>query len=270
MAENVIKIGGRLHSSAQGNILAGANEIYDDEKQKKQSVINAEVDEAIADLQEDLADAGKVDDIEVNGDTVVDPITKKASITVPTKISELPNDLNYQTSSQVDAKVAAVAVNDVNVSVDNTAPAGQPSAEKTFENGVLGITFKNVKGEKGDPLTWNDLTDIQKASLQGKQGDSAVFDPNTGNILATLHNEVGGDDANSMTQKAITEKILPAVNGNIYCPAVIADKCISQSGKASSSSSTTGHGITDFIPLEEGCTGLHIVSGAWQNAWSAR
>ena len=270
MAENVIKIGGRLHSSAQGNVLSGANEIYDDEKQKKQSVINAEVDEAIADLQEGLADAGKVDDIEVNGDSVVDPLTKKASITIPTKVSDLNNDSSYQTESQVNEKVAAAAVNEVNVAVDNTAPAGQPSAEKTYQNGVLEITFKNVKGQKGDPLTWNDLTDIQKASLQGKQGASAVFDPNTGNILATLHNEVGGDDANSMTQKAITEKILPAVNGNIYCPAVIADKCISQSGKASSSSSTTGHGITDFIPLEEGCTGLHIVSGAWQNSWAAR
>ena len=228
------------------------------------------VDDLRDEIEEGIVEAGKVNDVTVNGDSVLDPGTKVANITVPTKVSDLTNDSEFQTSSQVDAKVAAAAVNDVNVSVDNTAPAGQPSAEKTYQNGVLEITFKNIKGEKGDPLTWNDLTDIQKASLQGKQGASAVFDPNTGNILATLHNEIGGDDANSMTQKAITEKILPAVNGNINCPAVIADKCINLYGKASSSASTTGHGITDFIPLEEGCTGLHIVSGAWQNAWSDR
>ena len=235
-----------------------------------QQMITEAVEDLREEIEEGLVEAGKVNDVTVNGDTVLDPGTKVANISLPTKISDLPNDSKYQTESQVNAKVAAAAVNEVNVAVDNTAPAGQPLAEKTFENGVLDITFKNVKGEKGDPLEWDDLTDIQKASLQGKQGDSAVFDPNTGNVLATLHNEIGGDDANSMTQKAITEKILPAVNGNINCPAVIADKCISQSGKASSASSTTGHGITDFIPLEEGCTGLHIVSGAWQNAWSAR
>lgn len=42
MAENKINVGGRLHSIATGNVLAGANEIFDDEKNKKQSQINTE------------------------------------------------------------------------------------------------------------------------------------------------------------------------------------------------------------------------------------
>lgn len=46
MAEN-INIGGRLHSTATGNVVAGANEIYDDTKGKKQSVVNAETDTAL-------------------------------------------------------------------------------------------------------------------------------------------------------------------------------------------------------------------------------
>lgn len=48
MAEN-INIAGRLHSTATGNIVAGANEIYDDIKGKKQSVVNQETDASLAD-----------------------------------------------------------------------------------------------------------------------------------------------------------------------------------------------------------------------------
>ncbi len=42
---------------------------------------------------------------------------------------------------------------------------------------------------------------------RGPQGDSAVFDPQTGNVLATLHNTTGYDDANAMTQKAVTVEL---------------------------------------------------------------
>ncbi|MBO7693015.1 MAG: hypothetical protein J6Y28_09700 [Acholeplasmatales bacterium] len=49
MAENKnIEVGGRLHSIASGNVLAGADEIFDDAKNKKQSVINAEVDSILS------------------------------------------------------------------------------------------------------------------------------------------------------------------------------------------------------------------------------
>lgn len=48
MAEN-INIAGRLHSTATGNVVAGANEIYDDTKGKKQSVVNQETDAALDD-----------------------------------------------------------------------------------------------------------------------------------------------------------------------------------------------------------------------------
>ena len=46
-----INIGGRLHSTATGNVVAGANEILDDVKGKKQSAINQETDEALAGKQ---------------------------------------------------------------------------------------------------------------------------------------------------------------------------------------------------------------------------
>ena len=49
-----IDIGGRLHSTATGNVVAGANEILDDNEQKKQSEINAELIEAVENLSEEM------------------------------------------------------------------------------------------------------------------------------------------------------------------------------------------------------------------------
>lgn len=51
-----INIGGRLHSTATGNTVAGANEILDDSKGKKQSVINQETDAALAGKQATIED----------------------------------------------------------------------------------------------------------------------------------------------------------------------------------------------------------------------
>ena len=48
MADNKINVGGRLHSVATGNILAGADEILDDNRGKKQSEVNIDVDNALA------------------------------------------------------------------------------------------------------------------------------------------------------------------------------------------------------------------------------
>lgn len=48
MAYNKINVGGRLHSIATSNVLAGANEILDDSKGKKQSEINVDIDNALA------------------------------------------------------------------------------------------------------------------------------------------------------------------------------------------------------------------------------
>ena len=41
----------------------------------------------------------------------------------------------------------------------------------------------------------------------GPKGASAVFDPETGNILAMLESTIGNNDANAMTQEAVTKEI---------------------------------------------------------------
>ena len=91
-------------------------------------------------------------------------------------------------------------------------------------NLIIGIP----QGPKGDPFTYDDFTPEQLAALkgadgapgkdgkdgkdgaqgpQGPQGASAVFDPDTGNILATLESTTGLNAANAMTQKAVTESL---------------------------------------------------------------
>lgn len=50
-----IPIGGRLHSTATGNIVTGANEIFDDDKNKKQSIINQEIDNRLTTAEEAIA-----------------------------------------------------------------------------------------------------------------------------------------------------------------------------------------------------------------------
>lgn len=52
--ESDIKIAGRLHSTATGNVVAGADEIMDDTLGKKQGVINADDDRRITAVEEDI------------------------------------------------------------------------------------------------------------------------------------------------------------------------------------------------------------------------
>lgn len=52
----MIDVGGRLHSAATGNVLAGANEILDDAKGKRQSDINAEQLEAMINVEGEQLD----------------------------------------------------------------------------------------------------------------------------------------------------------------------------------------------------------------------
>ena len=52
----VTNIPGRLHSVEQGNIVVGANEVYDDTKGKKQNVINSETDAELLRLEQTKQD----------------------------------------------------------------------------------------------------------------------------------------------------------------------------------------------------------------------
>lgn len=62
----------------------------------------ASIESAVNALEDAVANAGKVDDVKVNGESVV--TEKVANITVPTKVSELNNDSGYISSTEKGAK----------------------------------------------------------------------------------------------------------------------------------------------------------------------
>ena len=68
-----INVGGRLHSAASGNVLAGADEILDDVNYspgKKQSVVNAELLEAIGEGGAAVITNAEMDEV-LGGDVAV-------------------------------------------------------------------------------------------------------------------------------------------------------------------------------------------------------
>lgn len=69
----VVNVPGRLHSVEQGNILAGANEIYDDTKLKKQNVINGETDAELLRLDQAKQDNLTFDNVPMENST--NPVT---------------------------------------------------------------------------------------------------------------------------------------------------------------------------------------------------
>lgn len=143
------------------------------------------------------AEGGNINDVLVNGDSVVR--AGKANITVPTNVSDLHNDANYSTKSYVDTKVEDAIID--TVTVDYTEDGGSPDASVQFINRELNFTMKNMK------MKYSEMTAEEKQEIvgpKGTPGDSAIFDPSTGNI-STMKQTTGDDDLSPMSQKAVTD-----------------------------------------------------------------
>ena len=166
---------------------------------------------------------GKVDDVKVNGESVLNE-ANEANIVVPTTVEEFSDSSDYakktdlqtmqgqvaqaisDTVEQLEQSIEDAAVSEVEATVDNNT--GTPEVDYTFENGKIQLDFKNLKGEKGDKMQFSDLTEAEKESLKGPQGDSAVYnpeDPDTPDFV--MANEKGNSTTKSMTQKAVTDEI---------------------------------------------------------------
>lgn len=159
-------------------------------------------------LQKDML--GKVDDVKVNGESVLNE-ANEANIVVPTTVEELSDSSDFakktdlqDLTQQLEQSIEDAAVSEVEATVDNNT--GTPEVDYTFENGKIQLDFRNLKGEKGDKLQFSDLNQHEKDSLKGAPGESAVFDPNTGNI-AVIEQSVGDSTTNPMSQKATTDAI---------------------------------------------------------------
>ena len=76
-----------------------------------------------------------------------------------------------------------------------------------------------------------------------------------------LYGGIGINTDGAMTQKAVTESVLPIENGQYSMPCAVPKKMINSSGVLAGNSQT--YGTTDFMMLEDGQTKLKVISGVW-------
>jgi hypothetical protein len=95
------------------------------------------------------------------GVSLADAIAQRL-LPVPDNVTEQVEGLE----SKVAHAVGIISSVTVDVATDDT---GTTHAEGAYNDGVLAIKLYNVKGDKGDALTFDDLTDEQKAELKGEK-----------------------------------------------------------------------------------------------------
>lgn len=140
---------------------------------------------------------GKLDDVKVNGESVV--INKEALITIPNKVSDLENDSEYVTDEKMQEEMLNKQDVIENVSSTYTEDGESPDVSVSMTQQGMEFTFKNLRGPAGPE------------GKQGIPGESAVFDPQTGNILAELASTTGSSTMKAMSQKATTDAIADPV-----------------------------------------------------------
>lgn len=180
----------------------------DDIKVDNDSVVVTEDGKRVVNFRKDQF--GKVDNVLVNGESVLNE-NNEAEIDVPTTVEELEDGADYAKKSELQEvedslqeQIDEVVVYDIDASVDDGV--GNPQVVKTKENNIIHLAFKNLKGVKGDKMTFSDLSPEEREALRGPEGQSAIFDPQT-ETVSVMEQGIGSSTTNMMSQKAITEEI---------------------------------------------------------------
>ncbi len=148
-----------------------SSRVFDNEVQK----INKAAQD-ITQLQEDVANAGKVDDVKVNGVSVVS--SKEANISIPTKVSDLQNDSEFVTETELEealeeaGHVDDVKVNGVSVVSNKNANINVPTVLSDLQNDCNFPDRSEIPGDLADlqgDSTHRTVTDAEKAAWNNKQ-----------------------------------------------------------------------------------------------------
>lgn len=188
---------------------------------------------------------GKIDGVKVNGEELPVDANGKVDITMPTTVAELSDAEDYATKEYTDART----IGNVTATVEVGGEVKQATVTK--DGSDVQIDFPDLKGDKGDPLTWDDLTESQKASLKGDPGDNCYV--GQGDLpLAQVVSQA--------TDKAITPKgVADAVNSvkddmATYSQASLSytdELCISTSGDTRTIVTTTMQKMY-YLPVDAG------------------
>ena len=213
------------NESAHGDIRRELGDKIDDILVDDESVVVTDPVTGKKEVKFDSDNFGKVDDVKVNGTSVVSQ--KVANIPVPTKTSDLQNDSNFPSRSEIPTKTSELQ-NDSNfvtdeemqtameekqdaiagVNLEYEEDGGQPSGSAEFENGALTIGLKNLK------MKFADLTAAEKEELRGPEGipgESVIV----GQGDLPLTHVAGTDPTKAISQKGFTDELENAITYKI-------------------------------------------------------
>ncbi len=106
-------------------------------------------EQAHADLREEIANAGKVNDVQVDGHSILDPETKVANID-SSQFGKV-DDVKVNGVSVLDAVTKEANINITTSVVENDTP-GTPTANATMQGSNVNIEFEHIKGERGNGI----------------------------------------------------------------------------------------------------------------------
>lgn len=119
-----INIGGRLHSTEQGNVITGANEVLDDTKGKKQNVINADVDAELLRLDQ----------------------SKQNNLTFDNTPTESSNNPVKSSGVYAADKALSDAIEAILILIPSAATALNQLADKNFVNSSIATDTATFRG----------------------------------------------------------------------------------------------------------------------------
>ncbi len=199
MAEKIINIPGRLKSIAVGGYVTGAEDIYDDSKEKDQATINADVDTAIGDDSTAGSIKGRIKVVEDNvGNTPVsDQIDAKINALDSTKSQAAGDDGLSLSISEVDGKISSIS--------------GSIAANTYDSHGAAATAKSELLGDAG--TNYNTLGKLED-KIQEEASDRATAITSAINALDATKSQTAGTDglALSITQ---TDGKIESISGSI-------------------------------------------------------
>lgn len=214
---------------------AAASRRYVEEAVAAEAKARQAADEALYDA---LGRAGKVDDVLIDGESILDPETKVANID-SSQFGKV-DDVKVNGISVLDPQTKEANINITASVVEDDTP-GDPTATATMQDENINIEFAHVKGEKGEKGDKGD---------KGNKGDS--FQPIEDVSGLVMAHALGDDDTKAMSQMGVSFPVNQTksdLGGNGQILQLTEVGYINASGVLKDGS---GYHRTDKIPVEIG------------------